>query len=114
MFPSPYNTAQTTFHSPARNTDSVLWTAEPTVKHCAQIWRASTCLNGGIFGLPSCIRKVVCDVSEEPTISIFSLIMFEVDGEETGRQELAVYTGRTIVILAFQNCDCPKFPQTLL
>jgi hypothetical protein len=73
--------------------------------YCVQTWRASTSLNGGIFGLPCRIRKVVCDVSEEPTAFIFSSIMFEVDGEEIGRQELTVYTGRTIVILAFQRCD---------
>jgi len=52
MFPSLYRAAQTIFHSTICNTrtDSVLWTAEPTVMHCAQTWRAST-VEMAFFGL---------------------------------------------------------------
>jgi len=57
---------------------------------------------------------VVCDVSEEPTASIFRLNIFEEDGQEIGREERFAYTGRTVVILVFQSCDWPRFFQTLL
>jgi hypothetical protein len=40
------------------------------------------------FGLPCHIRKVVCDVSEEPTASVIRLTeRVEEDDEEIGREE---------------------------
>jgi len=115
MFSALQRTAQTTFHSTTCNTDSVLWAAQPTVMHCAQTWQSGTCLNGGIFGLPCHMRKVICDFRRKllPPSSGW-LNVSEVDAEEIDRNELAFYTGRTIIILAFQGCDWPKFPPNLL
>ena len=72
--------------------------------HCAQMWRASTCLNGGLFGLPCHIKKVICDVSGEPTDFFFRLTLFEADGEKIDRKDFAVHTGR------IHTSDWPKFP----